>query len=267
VTADETKPVLAVFAHPDDEVLCAAGTLALCRARGRPVTLVCATRGELGPIADPRLATADTLGEVREAELRASCAALGIADVRVLGLPDAGVDWSAPPRGVLSSLVQLIREQRPLTLIGFGPDGLYGHCDHVGVHELMIRARAVAADPQFEPEHPIGTAPAYWVPRSFYPVMTADTVSELLQQRTAAGKPAQLWSLSPSAFHVLAAEISAEVDVRKVLDRKLRALHCHRTQLEADNALALLEGELAVRILGFEHFRCADGLPGDPLDA
>jgi LmbE family N-acetylglucosaminyl deacetylase len=254
--------VLAVFAHPDDEVLCAAGTLALCRAQGRPVTLVCATRGELGPIADARLATRETLASVREVELRASCAALDITDVRVLGLPDAEVAWAASQSGTLSALVQLIRTLRPKLLITFGPDGLYGHADHVAVHDLMTEARRAALDPGFAAELLVEP---YRVPRVFYPVITTRFVRELLAALAQHGQRAQLWRLRPEDFIVSDADITASVDVSDVLDRKLRALHSHRTQLEHDNALALLSGASARRFLSIEHFRCADGEPGDPL--
>jgi LmbE family N-acetylglucosaminyl deacetylase len=254
--------VLLIIAHPDDEILCGAGTLALCAERGRPVTLVCATRGELGPIADPQLATRENLGAVRELELRASCEALGIHELHWLGLPDAGVDWAAPMQETVRALVSLIRRQRPRVLISFGPDGLYGHSDHVAVSELTIEARRLAADPSFAAE---GGADAYWAPRLFYPVLTADTVSAMLGELALAGTRAQLWSLPPSAFRVLPSEITGSVDVTSVLPRKLRALHSHRTQLESDNALGLLSGALAQRFLGVEHFRCADGLSGDPV--
>src|SRR5262245_46661608 len=103
-----TRHVLAVFAHPDDEVLCGAGTLALCAARGVHVHLVCATRGELGPIASPELATHETLAAVREGELRASCAALGIGEPVFLDLPDAGVDWAAEDAGTVRRLTEHI---------------------------------------------------------------------------------------------------------------------------------------------------------------
>jgi len=260
-------PVLAVFAHPDDEVLCGAGTLALCGVHGRPVTLVCMTRGELGPIADAQLATRETLAQVREAELRASCEALGIADLRVFALPDAGVVWAAEQHDALSALVRLIRALRPAVLISFGPDGLYGHTDHVAVGELMGAARKAAADPGFQPGPPDAAAEAFWIPRLFYPVITAEYITDLLQQLSAAGHAARLWSLRPEDFHVPNTAITASVDVSSVLVQKLRALHSHRTQLEADNALGLLTGELAVRFLSTEHFRCADGLAGDPLTA
>ena len=84
-----------------------AGTLALLAARGHPVHVVCATRGEHGPISDPALATRETLSAVREQELRASCAALGVGAPRFLDLPDAGVDWAAVEQGSAATLAWL----------------------------------------------------------------------------------------------------------------------------------------------------------------
>src|SRR5262245_23543804 len=161
-----TRHVLAVLAHLDDEVLCGAGTLALCADRGARVTLVCATRGEFGPIASPELATRDNLPAVRERELRASCAKLGIEDIRFLGLPDAGVSYASEEAGTLPQLVRVIRELRPRVIVTFGPDGLYGHFDHVAIGEITTKAREVAADPHAIPDEGLGYAGA----RLFYPV-------------------------------------------------------------------------------------------------
>jgi LmbE family N-acetylglucosaminyl deacetylase len=185
--------------------------------------------------------------------------------VRHLGLPDGDVAWADRTPDALGELVQLIRTFRPRVAITFGPDGLYGHTDHVAVNELVLKARRAAADPAYVA--PVAGDPLrpYWIPRLFYPVMTAEYVVDLLEQLAAAGLDAQLWALRASDFHVPSSAISASVDVSSVLDRKLRALHSHRTQLEPDNALGLLTGELAVRFLGVEHFRCADGQRGDPL--
>lgn len=256
------RHVLAVFAHPDDEILCGAGTLALCAARGAQVTLVCATRGELGPIASPELATHATLPQVRERELRASCKHLGIADVRFLGLPDAGVSWAAEAAGTVSNLVVLIRELEPSVIVTFGPDGLYGHFDHEAIGELTTNARRVAADAHAFPDAGRGFAAA----RLFYPVITSSLVAQLLDGAKQAGVPDSLWKLKPAAFTGESSSITTQVDVSSVLSRKLAALACHRTQLEADNVLSHLTPALAQQFFGTEYFRCVDGGKSSPLD-
>jgi LmbE family N-acetylglucosaminyl deacetylase len=271
------QALLAVFAHPDDEVLCAAGTLALCAAHGDLVTVLCATRGEHGPIAKPTLATRETLAGIRESELRSSCAALGVHEVELLGLPDAGVRWAANERATLRDLVHFIRRLRPRTIITFGPDGLYGHPDHVAIGELTCSARKAAADPRFRSPRAASASPHH-VPRLFFPVWTQDFVSELLDTLTLAGESAELWSLQPDHFTLREDSITASLDVRAVLGQKLRAILSHRTQLADNNALRLLaahaseENErgqcfrhFAERFLAVEHFRCADGLPGAPF--
>lgn len=244
--------LLAVIAHPDDEHLCGAGTLAVHAAERGPVHVVCATRGEYGPIADPVLATREALPGVRERELRASCAELGVSNVSFLDLPDAGVAWAAEERDSLTRLVRTIRELRPRTLITFGADGVYGHSDHVAVHALTVRARAAAGDAA------VTTAgfPAHRVPRMFYPVWTQTWVRELL----AALPGTSVWDIDPSHF---TAQLTAQticVDVTSVLERKLRALHFHRTQLTPQNTLGKLSGALARKFLGNECFQCADGV-------
>jgi LmbE family N-acetylglucosaminyl deacetylase len=264
----QTKNVLAIFAHPDDEVICGPGTLALCAERGDRVSLLCATRGELGPIAHETLATRATLGEVRERELRQSCAALGIADVELLDLPDSGVAAAAYEHHTLHKLVHVIRRDRPAMLISFGADGIYGHPDHVAMCELASEARRAAADPKFqlqEPQNARDLQP-YHIPRHFFPVWTGRYVRQLLAALSAAGTPGQLWALEPEQFPALESVITAEVDVTSVLSKKIKAIHCHRTQLARDNALALLEGKLAERFLGREFFHCADKLGGTPLE-
>ena len=89
------RRLLGVFAHPDDEVFCAGGTMARAAEAGAEVTIVSATRGERGQIRDPAAATRRTLGAVREGELRAAAAELGVQHVQAAGL--RGRDAAAAP--------------------------------------------------------------------------------------------------------------------------------------------------------------------------
>jgi LmbE family N-acetylglucosaminyl deacetylase len=76
--------ILGVFAHPDDEVFVAGGTLAKYAARGAQAMVLSATRGQAGQIRDASAATRHTLGAVREQELRRACAILGVQQVGCL---------------------------------------------------------------------------------------------------------------------------------------------------------------------------------------
>src|SRR5579871_1112506 len=83
--------VLVVVAHPDDETLMMGGTLARLAAGGWRVVVLSTTRGEAGWVADRALASAATLGAVREQELRQACAVLGIERPIVWRYPDRGL--------------------------------------------------------------------------------------------------------------------------------------------------------------------------------
>ena len=62
--------------------------------------MICATRGELG---EPAIDIGETpLGVVREAELRAAAAILGVVDVELLDYLDSGVDGE-PAEGSLAA--------------------------------------------------------------------------------------------------------------------------------------------------------------------
>src|SRR3989338_7858462 len=156
--------ILAIFAHPDDESFGAGGTLAKYAHGGADVFLICATSGEVGLISDPSLATRDTLPHVREKELRAACAALGIREPIFLGYRDSGMAGTednhhpaclamAPPQEVAGELVRWIRLLRPQVVITWDPSGGYGHPDHVAVHRHATEAFARAGDREGYPEH------------------------------------------------------------------------------------------------------------------
>src|SRR5262245_35613435 len=152
----ERNTLLAIFAHPDDESLVAGGTLARYAAEGWRTALICATRGEWGPISDESLADYENLGEVRERELRAACEALGVSWLRFLDLEDGGVAAldTDEEAAALEKIIRAIRELRPQIVITFGPDGLYGHADHIAIGQITTRACALANDPNVFQKHP-----------------------------------------------------------------------------------------------------------------
>jgi len=125
--------LLAVVAHPDDDTFGCSGSVAL--HADQPdfrFALVHVTSGEHGQIADPGLATRDTLGAVREEEDRRSWVALGRVPDRheFLRYPDGGVA-DAHLDGLVARLEDVIREERPDVVITFGPEGITGHPDHI----------------------------------------------------------------------------------------------------------------------------------------
>jgi LmbE family N-acetylglucosaminyl deacetylase len=139
------RRLLGVFAHPDDEVFCAGGTMARAAEAGAEVMIVSATRGERGQIRDAAAATRRTLGAVRESELGAAAAELGVQRVQVLAYPDGTLQQHRSSLG--AAIASIMRQFDPDTVITFGPDGGYGHPDHVAVSELTTQTfRAHARD-------------------------------------------------------------------------------------------------------------------------
>jgi LmbE family N-acetylglucosaminyl deacetylase len=147
-----TRPrMLGVFAHPDDETFCAGGTLAKYVAAGWEVMVVSATRGQAGQIRDPLAATRHTLGQVREHEFYAACEQLGVHHARVLDYMD-GTLQDVDPDALTGAIVQIIRAFRPDVVITFGPDGAYGHPDHIAIGAAATRAFEQAGSLRHFPE-------------------------------------------------------------------------------------------------------------------
>lgn len=131
--------VLGVFAHPDDETVCTGGTLAKYASAGSDVRVVCLTRGGAGQIRDAGVATRSTLPAVRERELAAAGAELGLAETRCLDHPDGGLA-ALDPRVLTGLAADLLRELTPDVVLTFGPDGFSGHPDHVAVGAAVTAA-------------------------------------------------------------------------------------------------------------------------------
>lgn len=234
-----TGGLLAIVAHPDDEVLIAGGTLAACADAGIPTGVVCLTRGEDGPIYDPALATRESLPAVRTAELAAACAELGVGFVKCYRRADGCLPW-AHGSAIVRQLAGIIERLRPDAVITFGEDGLYYHPDHIAT--FGYTRRAVEAVP---------AAPALY--RSVWP---DDLMPELAAELERRGLPSDLWELAPEDFGVEAEDRAGEIvlDVTAQAARKLRAMRCHRTQLSPGHAFTVMPDDLAEPFLGIERF-------------
>jgi LmbE family N-acetylglucosaminyl deacetylase len=135
-------------AHPDDEALLTAGTMARLAAEGHRVVLVVATAGERG-LAAP--GAGGPLGEVRTEELHASALALGCARVEILGYRDSGLRGDVPGGfaaadidAAAARLAAILREENADLLTVYDPAGGYGHPDHVQVHRVGGAAARLA---------------------------------------------------------------------------------------------------------------------------
>ncbi len=127
----------------DDESLGFGGTLAKYAAEEVEIHLVTATRGERGRAGSrDKEAEPAEVGRLREAEIRAA-AVLGIRSVEFLGYPDGGVDQIDPAVAMLA-LVRHIRRIQPHVVVTFGPEGGYGHPDHIAISQFTRRRISIA---------------------------------------------------------------------------------------------------------------------------
>ena len=132
--------LMVVAAHPDDETLGFGGVLARYAIEGIETFVITATRGERGrylgrPLDNPGHPGRDALSQIREKELLAAAAVLGVRQVSLLGYEDQHLDRVDVAEAV-TAIVAHIRRVRPQVLLTFAPDGAYGHPDHIAVSQL-----------------------------------------------------------------------------------------------------------------------------------
>ncbi len=247
------RRVACVFAHPDDDTFGLAGSLALHADDDLELTVILATSGDAGRIADASLATRETLASVREAEDLASWRALGLEpDLRFLRHPDGGL--SRMPREPLVAEVRgLLAAAEPEVVVTFGPDGITGHEDHVAIGEVATEAfgalRTSASGSAFSR-----------LLHCAIPQGDLDRFNELLRERG-------LEPLDPTQPFVPRGvpdgAIGARIDVSSVYDRKVEAIRAHKTQAELDD----VPFDLWPEMLSTEAFVVAwpERRPRDPI--
>jgi LmbE family N-acetylglucosaminyl deacetylase len=246
------RRVACVFAHPDDDTYGVGGSLALHAGDDVEVTVILATSGDAGRIADPSLATRETLGRVREAEDVASWRALGFEpDVRFLRHPDGGL-VEAPRGELVDEIAEALRRAGPEVVVTFGPDGITGHADHVTIGEAATEA--------FYAARATGGAGFGSLLYTAIPASALDRLNDGLRERGL--EPID--STQPFMPRGVPDErIGVRVDCSAAYERKLEALRCHRTQAEMED----VPFDLWPDLLGTEAFVVAwpERRPGDPV--
>lgn len=208
-----TRRLLFLLAHPDDETFGPGGTIARYASEGTDVFIAAATRGEAGMVGDPPVTDRDRLGEVRAAELVKAAGILGARDVAFLGFADGRLA-AAPRERIVEKAVELIRRVRPQVLVGFGPEGVSRHPDHVVMSAVASEAFDAAADPsRFPGQLAEGLFP--WAPAKLYQFEVAAEIFET-------------WGV-PFAG-VPRERLTTSIDTALYVDRKIEAFHAHRTQ-------------------------------------
>lgn len=212
-----TFRLVSFHAHPDDEALLTAGTLARAAAEGHRVTLVVATSGEAG-LADTGPGAA--LAQRRIKELHESAAALGCARVIELDYPDSGMHnehggfASIGVEAAAARLADILIEEQADVLTSYDRNGGYGHPDHVQVHRVARRAAELA-----------GTAVVLEAT-----VDRTSLIRVLRVLRTARLAPPDFAPERMRDAYADRSEITHRVDVRGYLDQKRASMRAHATQ-------------------------------------
>jgi LmbE family N-acetylglucosaminyl deacetylase len=272
---DRPLTLMAVHAHPDDEVTSTGGLLARCAAEGIQTVVVTCTDGSCGdgpggakpgePGHDPAAVVA-----MRHDELEASCAILQVSHLELLGYADSGMMgwpnndapgsfWTVPVDAAAARLAELMRHYQPDVVVTYDENGFYGHPDHIQAHRVTMAAVALTNLP----------AKVYWttVPRS-----KIKEFGEVMRELGAD------WDLPDSStdepqpeIGLPDDEITSWVDVTAFAGQKFDAMSAHASQSENIFFLRMGKARFA-EMMGIETFvrvrdRTAARVPEDDLFA
>lgn len=264
------QPRTCVFfhAHPDDEALFTAGTMARLASEGHRIVLVVATSGDQG-LAAAEFTQGKTLSDTRRSELHASAKALGCARVEILGYADSGLHGDAEQveggplpfvaedvEVAAAKLAEILRAERADLVTIYDPAGGYGHPDHVQVHRVGSRAAELAGTPMVLEA-------------------TADRglILRLLRLVSKVYRfPPEFDIHSYETAFAASEEITHRVKVRRFAKAKRASMAAHVTQTTGGDSMRTLAALLKMprplfsRVLGTEWFVRRDVPPGTRLE-
>lgn len=228
--------VMAVFAHPDDEVV-VAPLLARLAREGAEVHILYATSGDRGT-GPGGLEPGAALAALREGEARCAARELGIAAPDFMRLGDAtlGVrahDPDSPAELFITALRAIIAAQQPDLILTWGPDGGYGHADHRMVSALTSEVVQAMGDGR---------------PQLHYPGIRAGTLPDRPEM---------------ASWAVTAPELLPIAEPYEASDREAahRAVGCHQSQFDAETRAGLVPLFDATIWQGSVHLRPAFAKP------
>lgn len=209
----DLERALVVCAHPDDVDFGAAGTVAVWTGSGVEVAYCVVTDGEAG--GTDRSMPRSEMAALRRAEQRAAAAEVGVSQVTFLGYPDGRVEGGLALR---RDITRVVRTFRPDLVLAPSPerwwDRIYAsHPDHLAAGEAATCA--VYPDARNPFAHP-----------------------ELLDEGLEPHTVAELWLMASPGANVA-------VEITGTFDRKIAALHRHRSQMPDPEATAARVREAA----------------------
>jgi LmbE family N-acetylglucosaminyl deacetylase len=232
--------LMAILAHPDDESLGFGGALAKYAAEGVETYLVCATRGERGRFGSAEVRpTPEVVGRTREAELRAAARELKVKEVHFLDYIDKDLD-QADPTEAIDRIVAHLRRVKPQVVMTFGPEGVYGHPDHIAISQFATSAVVAAADNQYRTSklyYMVSTQES-WVAYQAAFRDVKSTVDGVERRAT----PWPDWA------------ITTKVATAAYWKQVWRAVNCHKTQMALYSKLGELTEEHHQALWGTQRF-------------
>lgn len=245
--------LMCVLAHPDDESLGMGPSLVKYGRQGVTLSVVTATRGERGRFFDnSNRPDHATVGQTREAELREASRVLGVNRLHFLDYIDGDLD-KADPREAIARIAACIRTEQPHVIATFGPEGGYGHPDHIAISQFAGAAIVCAADPAYSGTDTVAVSqPPHAVLKFYYMAWTEPQ-----------------WRAYQSAFKDLKTTVdgverrampfpdwavTTRVDTTDCVETVWKAIHCHKTQLSIYENLDRLSPEHKHAIFGEQEF-------------
>ena len=276
--------LMSVHAHADDESITMGGLLATCADRGIRTANVCCTDGKLATIVAedmPEESTRPRLAEIRQEELRAACAILGVGEVHFLGYGDSGMwgadtnqlpdaFWKADVDEAVGRLVALIRRFRPHVVVTYDGAGGYGHPDHIQTHRVTLLAVEAAHLKTLYPD----AGEPWRVTKLYYTSLPLSFLRKAAALAKAAGMPPPFGIDNPEDLPFVTPDewITTTVDVRDGIRRKRAALVAHHSQIAPDWPMLAIPEEVNIEQFGTEAFqlvisRVPASLPEDDVFA
>jgi LmbE family N-acetylglucosaminyl deacetylase len=259
--------LLIVHAHPDDESISTGGVLAKYSSNGVRTVLTYCTRGEAGDILNPDFVPpvpGMNITDIRAIELKNALNVLNVKSVHFLGYRDSGMAGTpendhpqaftrADLQEATARLVKIIRQVRPHVVVTYNEKGTYLHPDHIMANRITRHALEVSGDRDYK----IGKDLEAWQPTKLY--YTAIPLERIRRMYSIIADRGEDPGFDPEVLGTAEEKISAVVDVRKFLTRKLEALNCHQSQMNPHSIFRRMPDNVREEAMGYESFECVFG--------
>ena len=261
------ESLLAIHAHPDDEVISTGGVLLGAAASGRRTKVLTCTDGRLGEIVGEGMDADEIrprLAEVRAEEMAEAARLLGLTEHEFLGYADSGmmgvdgnVDpacfWQADLHEAVGRVVGVIRRFRPSVVVTYDAFGGYGHPDHIQAHRVAVLATEAASMSALYPD----AGPAWVTPKLYFASIPKSFIARANAMFLERGLPSPFGDVTDPAEVPMGTPddlVTTVVDVRDVMEAKQAALRAHATQIAPDSFFMNVPDDMVEPFYGTESF-------------